>query len=42
MDSNYKKILDRIYRIVWIKGPSAGGIWHAAGEKNPINPVNPV
>ena len=26
MDSNRKKILDRIYRIVGIKGPSAGGL----------------
>ena len=36
-----KKISDRIYRIIWIAGPSAKG-YLAAGEKNPINPVNPV
>jgi hypothetical protein len=36
-----KIILDRIYRIIWIVGPSAQG-YLAAGEKNPINPVNPV
>jgi len=36
-----KIILDRIYRIIWIVGPSTQG-YLAAGEKNPINPVNPV
>ena len=41
-----KKILDRIYRIDRIEGPSADvrheSISLAGGEKNPINPVNPV
>ena len=36
-----KIILDRIHRIFWIVGPSAQE-YLAAGEKNPINPVNPV
>ncbi len=42
MDSSIKKrISDRIYRIIWIERPSAQE--HiAAGEENPINPVNPV
>jgi len=42
MDSNCKKVLDRIYRIVWIEGPSAGGHLACRRRKNPINPVNPV
>jgi hypothetical protein len=33
--------LDRINRITKIERPSAEGHF-AAGEKNPINPVNPV
>jgi len=41
MDSNLKKISDRIYRIIWIEGPSVLG-YPAVGEKNPINSVNPV
>jgi hypothetical protein len=41
MDSNKKRISDRIYRIIRIERPSAEGRL-AAGEKNPINPVNPV
>jgi hypothetical protein len=41
MDSDCRKISDRIYRIDWIEGPSAEGHL-AAGGKNPINPVNPV
>jgi len=41
MDSRKKRISDRIYRIIQIEGPSAEG-YLAAGEKNPINPVNPV
>ena len=38
---NMKIISDRIYRISQKKGPSAQGHL-AAGEKNPINPVNLV
>ena len=38
---NFKKQLDRINRIIRIERPSAEGPL-AAGEKNPINPVNPV
>ena len=41
MDSIEKNISDRIYRIIWIEGPSAQE-YLAAGEKNPINPVDPV
>jgi len=41
MDSNLKKISDRIYRINWIVGPSAQG-YLAAGDKNSIDRVNPV
>ena len=41
MDSILKNISDRIYRIIWIEGPSAYK-YLAAGEKNPISPVNPV
>jgi len=41
MDSSKITISDRIYRIIEIEGPSALG-YLAAGEKNPINPVNPV
>jgi len=37
----FKKQLDRINRIVRIKRPSVEGPL-AAGEKNPVNPVNPV
>ena len=37
----FKKQLDRINRIVRIERPSAEGPL-AAGEKNPVNPVNPV
>jgi len=41
MDSIKKRISDRIYKIIQIEGPSAK--WYlAAGEKNPIDPVNPV
>ena len=36
-----KKQLDRINRIIRIERPSTGGPL-AAGEKNPVNPVNPV
>jgi hypothetical protein len=42
MNSNYIKILDRIYRIIWIEGPSAGGHLACRRQKNRINPVNPV
>jgi hypothetical protein len=41
MDSIKKRILDRIYRIIKIEGPSAKG-YLAVGEKNPVNPVNPI
>jgi hypothetical protein len=41
MDSIQKNISDRIYRIIWIEGPSASE-YLTAGEKNPIIPVNPV
>ena len=41
MDSILKNISDRIYRIIWIEGPSAYK-YLAAGEKNPISPINPV
>ena len=41
MDSIKKNISDRIYRIIQIEGPSAQE-YLAAGEKNPIYPVNPV
>jgi hypothetical protein len=41
MDSILKNISDRIYRIIWIEGPSAYK-YLAVGEKNPISPVNPV
>ena len=41
MDSNKKRISDRIYWINRIEGPSAPK-YIAAGEKNPPNPVNPV
>jgi hypothetical protein len=41
MDFLKKRISDRIIRILQIEGPSAWGHL-AAGEKNPINPVNPV
>jgi hypothetical protein len=41
MDSRKKRISDRIHRIIQIEGPSAKG-YLAAGEKNSINPVNPV
>jgi len=34
-------ISDRIYRIIWIERPSAYG-YVAVGEKNLLNPVNPV
>jgi len=37
----FKKQLDRINRIVMIERPSTEGPL-AAGEKNPVNPVNPV
>ena len=37
----FKKQLDRINRIVRIERPSAEGPL-AAGEKNLVNPVNPV
>jgi hypothetical protein len=37
----FKKQLDRINRIVRIERPSAERHL-AAGEKNPVNPVNPV
>ena len=41
MDLSKKRISDGIYRIIQIEGPSALG-YLAAGEKNPLNPVNPV
>jgi hypothetical protein len=42
MDSiKRKRMSDRIYRIIKIKVPLASG-YLAAGEKNPIDPVNPV
>ena len=41
MDSIKKRISDRIYRIIWIEGPSAQK-YLAAGEKNLINPVKPA
>jgi len=37
----FKKQLDRINRIVRIERPSTEEPL-AAGEKNPVNPVNPV
>ncbi len=37
----FKKQLDRINRIVRIEWPSAEGSL-AVGERNPVNPVNPV
>jgi hypothetical protein len=37
----FEKKLDRINKIVRIERPSAEGPL-AAGEKNPVNPVNPV
>jgi hypothetical protein len=37
----FKNKLDRINRIIRIERPSAEGRL-AAGEKNPIDPVNPV
>jgi len=36
MDSNCKKVLDRIYRIDWIEGPSAGG--HLACRRRKKSP----
>jgi hypothetical protein len=41
MDSIKINISDRIYRITWIEGPTVQE-YLAAGEKNPINPVNPA
>ena len=41
MDSNYKSISDRIYKIIRIEMPSAQEHL-AAGEKHSFNPVNPV
>ncbi len=37
----FEKQLDRINKIVRIERPSAEGPL-TAGEKNPVNPVNPV
>jgi hypothetical protein len=41
MDSYLYKQLDKINKIIRIERPSTEGPL-AAGEKNPINPVNPV